>query len=420
MMLVSRIVAGVGAAMIMPVTLSVITSSFPPEDRAKGVGIWAGFAGAGGVIGMFASSAIIDYFTWPWLFAVPVALAMVALTLTVRSVGNSKEDHAGRFDVAGSVLSALAIGGVVLAIHEGPVKGWTDPLTMVGLVVGLAALVGFVAWERRLVHPLFDVRLFADRGLSTGSATLLVLFAVMFGFFLVLVQYLRIVLGWSALAASTGLLPMALVMMPLSSVSPRIAVRTGVRTMLLLGIGVFTLGLVMLALMVSVDGGYLSVLPGLVVLAAGLGLGMTPATMAITGAMPAEKQGVASAVNDTVREVGGAVGIALIGSIVNSGYQSSIASSAAALPPELGSVAEEGVGQALAVAGQLGDGGPALAAAAKEALVSGWEHAMWVGVGIAAVTFVFVLLADRRGTDADVLEARFEGEPLGVAFAEVD
>jgi EmrB/QacA subfamily drug resistance transporter len=419
MMLIARIAAGVGAAMVMPVTLSVITSSFPPEDRAKGVGIWAGFAGAGGVIGMFASSAIIDYFTWPWLFAVPVALAAGSLVLTVRSVGNSREDHEGRFDLVGSILSAAGIGGVVLAIHEGPVKGWSDPLTVVSLVVGLGAVLGFVVWERRLAHPLFDVRLFANRSLSTGSATLLVLFAVMFGIFLVLVQYLRIVLGWSALAASTGLLPMAAVMMPLSSVSPRIAMRTGIRAMLLLGLGIFSLGLLLLAMVVSVDGGYLSVLPGLLVIAVGLGLGMTPATMAITESMPIEKQGVASAVNDTVRELGGAVGIALLGSIVNSGFQSSISSTTAALPPEVGGVAEQGVGQAMVVAGQMGESGTGLAAAAKEALVSGWSQAMWAGLAIAAVAFVFVLVAGRRSSDQLLAEdVRPDGDQLVAAHAD--
>jgi EmrB/QacA subfamily drug resistance transporter len=423
MMLVARIAAGAGAAMIMPVTLSVITSSFPPEDRAKGVGIWAGFAGAGGIIGMFASSAIIDYLSWPWLFAVPVVLAAGALVLTLKAVGNSREDHAGRFDVAGSFLSAIGIGGLVLAIHEGPVKGWTDPLTLVGLVAGIGALVAFVVWESRNPHPLFDVRLFADRGLSSGSATLFVLFAVMFGIFLVLVQYLRIVLGWSALGASAGMLPMVLVMMPLSSISPRIAMRTGVRPLLLAGVGVFAAGLALLALMVSVDGGYLSVLPGLVLVALGLGLGMTPATTAITGSMSIEKQGVASAINDTVREVGGAVGVALLGSIVNSGYQTAISSTTASLPPDLARVADEGVGQAVAVAGQLGDGGSALATAAKEALVSGWASAMWVGVAVTAVCFVIVaVVAPRRSEETDAIDEELAllGDAEGLVLADVD
>ena len=139
-LLVARILAGVAAAMIMPVTLSVITSSFPAEQRARAVGIWSGFAGAGGILGLFVSSFLIDHFTWPWLFAMPVLFAAVSLVMTLPAVGNSREHHDGRFDTVGSVLSALAIGGLVLGIHEGPEKGWTDPLTLVGLIVGIVGL----------------------------------------------------------------------------------------------------------------------------------------------------------------------------------------------------------------------------------------------------------------------------------------
>ena len=186
MLLVARILAGVGAAMIMPVTLSVITSSFPAEQRARAVGIWSGFAGAGGILGLFVSSFLIDQFTWPWLFAMPVLFAAVSLVMSLSAVGNSREHHEGRFDTVGSLLSALAIGGLVLGIHEGPEKGWTDPLTMVGLIVGVVALVGFIAWELRQTKPLLEIRLFANRGLAAGSLTLLIVFAVMFGIFLVL------------------------------------------------------------------------------------------------------------------------------------------------------------------------------------------------------------------------------------------
>ena len=224
------------------------------------------------------------------------------------------------------MLSAVAIGALVLGIHEGPERGWTDGLALAGLVVGVLALVGFVAWELRNTHPLLEVRLFADRALAAGSLTLLIVFAVMFGIFLVLVQFFQAVLGWSALGAAAGLLPMAIVMMPLSAVAPTIAKRVGTRRVLMTGTALFGTGLAMMATMVSASGGYWSVMPGLVVLAVGIGLVMSPSTMSITESLPVEKQGVASALNDTVRELGGAVGIALLGSLVNAGYRSSISS----------------------------------------------------------------------------------------------
>ena len=198
-LLLARIVAGVAAAMIMPVTLSVITSSFPADQRARAVGIWSGFAGAGGILGLFVSSFLIDRFTWPWLFALPVLFAVVSLTMSVRAVGNSREQHEGRFDVLGSLLSALAIGGLVLGIHEGPERGWTDALTVAGMVVGAVG-------PRRLHRLGAAPRASAARDpvvpqprAGRGSLTLLIVFAVMFGIFLVLSQFMQAVLGYSAL-----------------------------------------------------------------------------------------------------------------------------------------------------------------------------------------------------------------------------
>jgi len=158
MLLAFRIIAGIGAAMIMPVTLSVITSSFPPEDRDNAVGVWAGFAGAGGILGLIVSSLIVDNFSWPWVFAMPVALAFVALAATAYAVPHSKEHQVGRFDVLGSILSALAVGALVLGIHEGPEAGWTSPVALGGIVVGIAALAGFIAWELRQDHPLLQIK----------------------------------------------------------------------------------------------------------------------------------------------------------------------------------------------------------------------------------------------------------------------
>ena len=378
-MLVARIIAGVGAAMIMPVTLSVITSSFPPESRSKAVGVWAGFAGAGGVMGLFFSALMVDAFDWRWLFALPIVLSVVAGLIALGAVSNSREETIGRFDTVGSILSAVAIGGLVLGIHEGPEKGWSDPLTLVGLIAGSIALVGFVTWELRREHPLLPVRLFANRSLATGSVTLLAAFAVMFGLFLVLIQYLQAVLGYSALGAASGLLPMAALMMSLATTAPRLVSTLGTRRVLAIGVSFMVVGLVSMALLASADGGYWTVLPGLLLLGAGLGLAMTPSTSAITETLPLEQQGVASALNDTVRELGGALGIALIGSVLNSGYRASIATSTDSLPPQAAEAVEQGVGSGLAVAESLGPDGEPLATAVRDAFVDGWITSMWVG-----------------------------------------
>ncbi|MCB1001809.1 MAG: MFS transporter [Acidimicrobiales bacterium] len=401
-MLLARLVAGAGAAMIMPVTLSVVTSSFPEDQRANAVGVWAGFAGAGGILGLFFSAAMVDWFSWRWLFVMPISLCAVALVLTTRNVENSREVHEHSFDVLGGVLSAIAIGGLVLAFHEGPEHGWTESLTVLGLVAGIAGTVAFVMWELRHPQPLLDVRLFGNRALASGSLNLFIVFAVMFGLFLVLVQFLQAVLGYSALRASAGLLPMAALLMPLSSAAPRIAQRTGTRPLLIGGTSVVAGGLVWMASMPTIDGGYLSVLPGLLLIGAGMGLVMTPSTVAITESLPAEKQGVASALNDTVREVGGAIGVALLGSVLSSGYRTNMTDVAATLPEPLRDPVTDGIGTTLAVAPQLGEQATAVVGAARQAFVDGWHQAMWVGAGLAVVSLVLLVVRGPKASPAGV------------------
>ncbi|MFN0028769.1 MAG: MFS transporter [Acidimicrobiales bacterium] len=389
-MIIARIASGAGAAMIMPVTLSVITSSFPPEERGRAIGLWAGFAGSGGMIGLFVSAFMVDVLTWRWTFLLPILMVLVSMGFTLRHVPNSREgaDHA--FDTVGSVLSALAIGGLVLGIHEGPEKGWSHPLSIAGLVVGIAAVVGFIVWERRQSEPLLDISVFADRGLAAGSVALLLVFAVMFGIFLVLFPFFQAVIGWSALQSAAAILPMAVAMMPMSTVAPQIAQRIGSRRTMLTGLSLFAVGLIGMALRASVEGGYLSILPGLVVMGLGMGLTMTPATAAITETLPPEKQGVASALNDTSREIGGAVGVALLGSILSAGYRTSIEPALAGVPAPLAERASEGIGGAFGVAAEAGDQGPIIIAAAKQAFVEGWVRSMWVGAAMVVVAAVYV------------------------------
>lgn len=401
-MIAARTVAGVGAAMIMPVTLSVITSSFPEEDRARAVGIWAGFAGSGGMIGLFVSAFTVDVLSWRWAFGLPILLAGLAFLITMTNVPNSREGDSHSFDVIGSVLSALAIGGLVLGIHEGPERGWSDSITLVGLIVGVAALVLFIAWERNTSAPLLDITTFTDRGLASGVATITIVFAVMFGIFLVLFPFLQAVLGWSALRSAVAMLPMAAVMMPTSTMAPRIAGRFGSRATMLTGVTLFASGLALLALRASVEGGYLSVLPGLMIVGFGMGLTMTPATTAITETLPLEKQGVASALNDTSREIGGAVGMALLGSVLSAAFRTKMTDSLSGLPEQAVDAAGEGIANAYGVAAQMSQNGMSDASlriidAAKHSFVAAWTNSMWVGVVLSTVAVgVLAVFGPRR------------------------
>lgn len=387
-----RVAAGFAAAMVMPVTLSVITTSFPAAQQAKAIGTWAGFAGAGGIIGLFVSAAIIDNATWPWVFALPIALAAISFVLTIAFVPHSVEHTEAGFDVAGSILSAVAVGGLVLAFHEGPEQGWNAPITVAALAAGIIGAAVFVAVELRRDHPLLDVRIFAIRGLAAGSINLFVVFAVMFSLFLVLVQYLQAVLGYSALRAASGLLPMAVMMMPLSTIAPTIAERIGFRRTLVTGMLLMAAGLFTFAMLADPDGGYLSVLPGILLLGAGVGLSMSPSTAAITASLPEEKQGVASTLNDTVREMGGAVGIALIGSVLNSAYQANIEPATSALPPAVAEPVNEGIGGALGVTAQMGADGTALLDSARQAFVDGMVPALLLAAGLSLAAAIYTAL----------------------------
>jgi len=407
-----RIVAGAGAAMVMPVTLSVITSSFPEEARGNAVGVWAGFAGAGGIIGMLSSALIIDNLTWPWLFAIPVVMSVLAGLLSFAVVPNSQEYEGGRFDTLGSILSVLAVGGIVLGIHEGPERGWTDPLTLVGLGLGLAALAGFITRELRFEHPLLDVRVFANRALSVGILSLTVVFGIMFGIFLTLMQFMVAVLGFSAIRSALGLMPMALMMIVLSPFAPRVAQRIGLRNTLVAGALFLAAGLVTMAEMVDTTS-YWSIVPGLLLTALGLAATMTPATTAITGALPRARQGVASALNDTSREIGGAVGIALLGSIFNAQYSANVGDVAERLDPSQGRMVEEGIAGAVRVAESMGSEGQPVLDAAREALVDAWVSSMWIGAALAVIVAgtVVALSLSRKAKAEMSTAAVLGGEP---------
>ncbi len=227
--------------------------------------------------------------------------------------------------------------------------------------------------------------------LTSGSVSLTITFGIMMALFLVLVQFLQAVLGYSAIVAALGLMPMAAVMMPLSTTAPHIARRVGMRAMFVGGSTLLAIGLAMLGIMASTDG-YLSILPGLLVLGAGVGLLMTPGTTAITSSLPPSEQGVASALNDTVRELGGAVGLALIGSVLSAAYTASVSSASAGLPPEAASAVDGGIGGAVAVTSQMGAAGEPILAAARSAFVDAWSTSMWLSAGLAVAAAVFALV----------------------------
>ncbi len=414
-----RVLTGVGAALIMPGTLSTITSVFPPEGRARAVGVWAGFAGAGGILGMLAGGALLEQWYWGSIFVMSAVIAAVAFVATLFAVPETREGEAVSFDPIGTALSVLAIGGLVLGIIEGPSRGWSDPVTLVGIIGGVVAGLLFVRWELQTPTPLLDPRLFRLRGFATGSASLFLQFFAIFGFFFISLQYLQLVLGYGTLKSAIALLPVALVMMPLSTVAATLAERYGQRIIGALGLAISAVGFVMVATL-SVSSSYWHMFFALLVIGGGTALAMTPATNAIVGSLPRAKQGVASAVNDTARELGSAFGIAILGSAFNSGYRSHIDGNLHGLPPAAAAAAHEAPAAAIAVANKAGSGGGALAAAARDAFMVGSQYAMYIGAALLVVGAVFVFVRGQSQLEAeaeDIIDEPTEIDAVEPAFA---
>ncbi|MET8052498.1 MFS transporter [Streptosporangium sp. NPDC005286] len=407
-MLAARVAGGIGAAMIMPITLAVITSTFPEEKRGTAIGVWTGVAGGGGILGMFLSALLVDVADWRRLFVLPVVLIIVALAMTLKSVPNSRERSAHSFDTVGALVSTVAVVGLIFVLQEGPERGWTAPVTLISLAVGLIAAIGFVAWQlHRRDSSLLDVRLFRERGLAGGSITLLVVFGVQAGIAVVLFPFFQAVLGWSGLLSTLALMPMAVMMMTTSGLAPKLAARIGSRSTMAAGIALAGAGLALMALFVSVDGGYLTILPGMLAMGIGMGLSMTPSTEAITGSLPREKQGVASALNDVTREFGTALGVALLGALLSAGYRSAIDDRLQGIPQGAADTAREGIANAVEVAGSTGSHAQDLVRAAQQSFVDGWQQAMWAGVAVMGALFVYIALRGPKNsapTTADDVE----------------
>lgn len=407
-LIVARAVAGIGAAFVMPSTLSIMTAEFPERHRARAVAIWAGVAGSGGILGVLCSGLLLQLWSWQSIF-VGLTAAGVVLLIAALTVSESLEYAHPAMDYVGSVLVAVAIGLIVIALTEAPQRGWTDPLVLGLFAGGVAASMAFVIIELRRAHPLLDVRLFADRGFGSGTLSITLQFLVLFGVFYLLIQYLQLIVGYEPLPSALALAPVVVPIVGVSLIAPWLAERFGLRLLTVPGLLAIAAG-IFLASRLDVDSAYTDFLWALLIMGTGLGLCMAPATAAIVAATPVEKHGVAAAVNDAAREVGAAVGIAIAGSVLAAGYTNRIQPALPSLPDAAREPFSDSLAAALEVTDRVGPVGQQLADIAKSAFIHGHERAA-IGLSIftAASAVVLAFWAPGRRSAADTAVAKHHG-----------
>ena len=319
-LIAARAVMGAGAAFIMPATLSLLISVFTDtRERAMAIGIWAATAGLGVALGPVVGGFLLDHFWWGSIFIVNVPLTAIAIVAGRGLIPESRDPVARRIDWTGAALSAAGLVALVWAIIEAPSKGWTSAPVVGAAAFAAAALVAFVVQQRRAAEPLLDVRLFRDPRFTAATSTITVLFFALFGFLFLSTQYLQFVLGYSPSEAGLRVLPYAGAMIVFAPLSSRLVVRFGTKRVATAGMVLFSAGLA-IAATITTSGGYGRLAAALLLMGAGMGLAGAPATESIMGSLPPERANIGAAVNDTTRELGGALGVAVVGSIMSSLY----------------------------------------------------------------------------------------------------
>ena len=390
---------GLGAALAMPSTLSIVADVFAADERPKAIAVWSGVSALGFVVGPIAGGILLERFAWPAVFIVNIPFALIGIAATLLVVPESKAPGRVPLDPIGALISVVGLVALVYGIIEGPSQGWSSPQIVGSLTMAAVLAIVFVVWERHLERPMLDVNLFRDRRFSAASISVTLSFFALTGVLFFITLYLQEVRGLSALDTGIRFIAIALGIVIASPVSVRLTTRHGARLVTALGLALVAAAMGLVAT-IGVATGDMQIVAIIFVGALGMGLSMTPATDAILGALPAEKFGVGSAVNDTTRQVGSALGIAILGSVFASSFAEHMTTLASELPADTANVVRDSFAGAAAVAAQVGGPqGQAILSTAKSAFVDAMSVTSLIGVGFAVAGVVVALrfLPDRAG-----------------------
>jgi EmrB/QacA subfamily drug resistance transporter len=405
----ARAVMGVGAAFVMPATLSILAHVFPPKERPRAIAIWAGFAGIGVAMGGVVSGALLEHFWWGSIFLINVVVVVIALVAGFFLIPRSREKIHAPLDPLGAVLSIAGLAALVYGIIEAPEKGWTSTQTVVTFAAAIAILAGFVFWQLKAKEPMLDLRFFKNPRFTAATTAITLVFFAMFGSYFLFTQYLQFVHGYDPLSAGIRILPWALAYLVSATQSAKMVEKFGQRFVVASGLTIAGLGIALLAVTSSVTASYWWFALSVVVQAIGMGMTTAPSTGAIMRSLPLHKAGVGSAVNDTTRELGGALGVAVLGSLVSSSFRSSMEGAVNGLPGH----ASHSLADALQAAAATGGArGAEIASAAKGAFVDAFTSTLWVAaiVVVVASGLVAYLLRAKATAKADAMVEAQEAE----------
>lgn len=389
MLILTRAIMGVGGAFIMPSTLSIITNVFTdPAERGKAIGVWAGVSALGLGLGPITGGVLLEHFWWGSIFIVNVPIVVAGLVLGYALVPESRDPAPSRLDPFGALLSIVSLGALLWSVIEAPTKGWASSEIVAGFAVGALLLAAFFAWELRSSHPMLNMHFFRNPRFSAASGAITLVFLALFGTLFLITQYLQSVLEYSTVKAGAVLLPQAAMIMAFAPLSNVWVQKLGNKIVVTAGLAMVTASMALFTTLQS-NSSVLHVIGITVLMGIGMANVMAPCTDSIMGSLPRAKAGVGSAVNDTTRQMGGAIGVAVFGSIMASHFTSSITGTLnGAVSQQLLRAVRNNVGQAIGIAHQPGTP-PSLsvqiAHAAKESFVGGLHI---IGIAAACVTLL--------------------------------
>ncbi len=403
----ARAVMGIGAAMVMPTTLSIIENVFPKEERARAIAIWSGVAGGGIALGSIVTGFLIEHFSWHSVFLFSAVIGAVGFAVSQIMTPNSRDELQTPVDWLSGILSVAGLSGLVYGIIEAPSHGLSDHIVLVSFAVGILGLITFVWRQMRLKHPMLDMRLFKVPAFSISALSITLVFFALMGIFFSISQLFQLIIGYGAMESSFRTLPIMLLMMLTAPFVPNIVKKFGTRWTVTTGLVLVAISFVVMSQWPTIPS-YLHVIGSMLVMMTGMALTMTPATNMLMSAIPRNRAGMGSAMNDTTRELGGALGIAVLGAVLSSGYTDKISSAVSLLPRPAQEIAENSLAGALSVAEGLGSAGSGLADAAKAAWMSGLSQAMLIAAAIVAVSAVIAGIwlphSHKEDVDDEVLE----------------